>query len=355
MIFAQDELPRFDIELPADSRTALENDGTVYVPCTFRYGDETIANVGIRIKGEANRVPFSEKAAFKLKFDEFVPDQRFHGLQRMTLNGGREDPSFIAERLVYLAYREAGVAAPRANNALVYIDGVYRGLYVNVETEDKVFLVRWFGSADGNLYEEGGQDWYPGNEDAFELETNETANDRSRLRALFEAADGASPDTLETDMAALLDVDAWLRQNALEGLVSQWDGYAYTLFGPNNYRIYDDVATGHFHVLPWGMDMALKPYGDSETLDLTAASGMLFQKCLAGATCRARFAQIVDEELARWSSGDLAGRGATMRAQVRDAVAADEYSNVSVEDFDTWTGVVIDHIATRATTAGDDL
>lgn len=354
-LYAQDRVPRFDIELSADSRAALESDGTQYVPCTFRYGDETLENVGIRIKGEANRVPFDQKAAFKLKFDELVPDQRFRGLTRMTLNGGREDPSFIAERLVYLAYREAGVAAPRANNALVYIDGEFRGVYVNVETEDKTFLARWFGSNAGNLYEEGGADWYPGNEDAFELETNETANDRSRLRALFEAADAAQPDTLEADMAALLDVDVWLHQAALEGLVSQWDGYAYTMFGPNNYRIYDDVSTGHFHVLPWGMDMALKPYGDADTVDLSSASGMLFQKCLAGTTCRARFAQIVDEELARWASGDLAGRGAAMRAQIRDAVGTDGYSGISTEDFDNWTGVVIEQITNRAATAADDL
>ena len=43
---------------------------------------------------------------------------RFHGLRHLTLNSALEDPSFVAERLTYLVYRDAGLVAPRASSAV---------------------------------------------------------------------------------------------------------------------------------------------------------------------------------------------------------------------------------------------
>jgi hypothetical protein len=63
----------------------------------------------------------------------------------------------------------------------LYVNGQAYGLYANVEAEDKTFLRRWFTSDDGNLYEEGQTDFVSGAEQTFDLETNETANDRSDL------------------------------------------------------------------------------------------------------------------------------------------------------------------------------
>ena len=100
---------------------------------------------------------------------------------RLTLNNMVEDPSFLAERLAFHFFRAAELPAPRCNHALVYVNGTFFGLYANVEAEDKPFLRRWFGSDAGNLYEEGQVDFEPGTETAFDLETNETANDRSDL------------------------------------------------------------------------------------------------------------------------------------------------------------------------------
>ena len=48
-------------------------------------------------------------------------------------------------------FRDAGVAAPRANLATVYINGEYRGVYTNVESEDLAFIARHFEDTTGNL------------------------------------------------------------------------------------------------------------------------------------------------------------------------------------------------------------
>jgi spore coat protein CotH len=333
--------PRFDIELPPDSVTALENDPAAYAPGTLRYGDEVVENIGVRLKGEYTFRPLSGKASFKLKFDEFVPEQRFRGLKHMTFNNGFEDPSFVAERLVYLAFRNAELPAPRANSAEVCVNGEPYGVYNNIETEDKPFLRRWFADDEGNMYEEQGVDWYPGNEGGFELETNEELNDRSDLTALFAAVDAAADETLLADVEGVVGTEQFLRYCALEALVNQWDGYAYTRFGPNNYRMYHDPQSGTFSILPWGMDMAMKPLGEEPYVDVHDPAGLLLRRCLAVEGCRAAFDAVLAEETDRFEALGLDQVAADAYQQIRDAVYADPRKEHSNEEFDaTYAGVV---------------
>lgn len=339
--------PRFDLELPPESVTALENDPASYAPGTLRYRDEVVADIGVRLKGEYTFRPLSGKASFKLKFDAFVPDQRFRGLKHMTFNNGFEDPSFVAERLVYLAFRNAELPAPRANSAEVWVNGELYGVYNNIETEDKPLLRRWFASDEGNLYEEQGVDWYPGNEDGFELETNEELNDRSDLTALFAAVDGAAADSLLADVAGVVDTDRFLRYCALEALVNQWDGYAYTHFGPNNYRIYHDPATGQFSVLPWGMDMAMKPLDGEDYIDVHNAAGLLLRRCLEADGCRAAYDAVLAEEADRFEALGLDQVAESAYAQIREPVYADPRKEHTNEDFEASYARVLDFTRQR--------
>jgi spore coat protein CotH len=339
--------PRFDIELPPGSVTALEDDPATYATATFRYGDEVVENIGVRLKGEYTFRPLSGKASFKLKFDEFVPDQSFRGLKRMTLNNGLEDPSSVAERLVYLAFRNAELPAPRVNSAEVWVNGEPYGVYVNIETEDKAFLRRWFADDEGNVYEEQGVDWLPGNENDFELETNEELNDRSDLTQLFAAVEGAGDDTLLADVAGIVDTDHFLRYCALEGLVNQWDGYAYTVFGPNNYRMYHDPSTGHFSVLPWGMDMAMKPLNDNDYVDVHSAAGRLLQRCLEVESCRVAYDAVLAEETDRFEALGLDQVAEAAYAQIRDRVYADPRKEHSNETFDASYATVLEFTRER--------
>ena len=265
-LFDPGRVPRFDIEITPAAVAELEaanarRDYKHYVRARFRYGTEVLEDIGLRIKGETSRTRFDEKPALKLKFDEFVQGQDFRGLRRLTLNNMFEDPSGVAERLSYHLFRLAQLPAPRANSAVLFVNGQSYGLYVNVESIDKAFLRRWFTSDAGNLYEEGQQDFLPGKENSFELETNEMVNDRSDLRALITALGSARPDTLLADLVPALDVEHFLRFTAVEGLVNQWDMYGYTRFYPNNFHIYSDPQR-KLVFLPWGLDMTWKPFHD---------------------------------------------------------------------------------------------
>ncbi|HMJ09891.1 MAG TPA: CotH kinase family protein, partial [Polyangiaceae bacterium] len=368
-LFDEAMVPRFDIELSESSIAALRSDGDTYVPGELRYGAETVANVGVRIKGSASRRTLDEKPAFKLKIDEFVPNQTFRGLRRLTFNNMAEDPSYIAERLAYAVFRAAGLPAPRCNSALVYINGEQYGVYANVETEDKSFLRRWFSDEDGNLYETTQTDFVPGAEELFELETNETQNDRSDLRTMIEIFTAASANSFLTDMAPVLDLPKFLRFTAVEAAVNQWDMYGYTVYFPNNFRLYRDPTSQRFVFLPWGMDMALKPFpgtgkthieiyelahgGTDPSAPVTA--GLLFRRCLESVACRAQYTATMREVVTVFEGLDLEAMAERYHAQIEALVLADPRKLHDDEQFQLGHQKVLTTIRERPSTIRGEL
>lgn len=369
-------LPRFDIELSPESVRALEavtgpDDPRQeeWVHASVRYGSEQVVDVGIRIKGEGSFRKLDDKPAFKIKFDEFVPDQQLRGLKRLTLNNMVEDPSFLAERLAYEVFRAADLPAPRCNSALVYVNGAFHGVYANVEAVDKTFLRRWFASDDGNLYEEGQRDFVPGAETTFDLETNETTNDRSDLRGLITALDASSDGSLLSDLEPHLDVAHYLRFTAAEAAVNQWDMYSYTVFYPNNFRFYADPATSKFVFLPWGMDMSMKPYRDSgrphvsvfgiarqyDARNGAVSAGLIFRKCLASAECKTRYAAVVAEVATVYEGLGLEAVATRYYEQIREHVVADSRAPYSPTQFESGYRTLLTTIRERPAALRADL
>jgi hypothetical protein len=383
-LYDPERLPRFDLELSSAAMDALrlvqgQDDPLqdTYVSADLHYGEETVRNVGLRIKGEGSFQQLEAKPAWKIKFDEFVPDQTFHGLKRMTLNNLFEDPSFIAERLAYDVYRAAGIPAPRCNNALVYVNGEYYGVYANVEAEDKTFLRRWFDDVSGNLYEEGQTDFVPGAELSFNLETNEEENDRSDMTNLIEAVSNATnPDTFLDEVGMFLDTDNYLRFTAVEAAVNQWDMYSYTVFWVNNLRLYNDPTSGAFHFIPWGHDMSMKPYRDSgkpyvhlfelarqyDRPDGDVTSGLLLQRCLESAPCVSAYRAAVADVIAVYEGLQLEVRAETYYQQIKTSVYEDDRKRVcctsdslSNQEFETAYAQVLSTIAGRVSALRADL
>lgn len=361
-------LPRFDLDVPEPSWRALSGltaDDPArleYVRATLRYGDHVIQDVGLRLKGEGSWRPVTEKAAWKVKLDEFVANQTLLGLKRLTFNNMVEDPSFLAERLAFHVFRAAGLPAPRCNSAVVYVNGEYYGVYANLEAEDKAFLRRWFDDDDGNLYEEGQVDFLQGNAAAFDLETNEQENDRSDLEALIDAIDAVGPSVPWRSLDAVLDTDHFLRFTAVEAAVNQWDMYAYTRFWPNNFRIYFDPTTSRFTFLPWGMDLSMKPFRDSgkphiELFEVSrqgdrpqgqVVAGILFRKCLDDDTCPARLAQAALDAADVYEGLDLEPLAETLHSQIHDAVEDDPRREYTMTQFDAAHEALLETIRTRA-------
>ncbi len=292
-----------DLTLSPAAIDELEEDPDEYVKgafaLTFTDGTpggegETIepaSQIGIRLKGKIGSFrPLTEKAGFKLKFNEYAK-QRVLGLKKLTLNNMVQDPSMIHETLTYAVFRAAGVPAPRTGYAYVRVNGEDFGVYLDIEVFDDVGLERWFGEFDDSqhLYEgEYGADVTPAGAAAFSVDEGDE-DVRTDLEALIAAvAGGGSPFSDRVD--GLADLGEMTRMWAAEKYVGHWDGYAgagSSMVGtdvlPNNFYLFSDAA-GEFQMLPWGTDQTW-----SRRLDFGAEAGLLFDECLADPSCWALY------------------------------------------------------------------
>lgn len=212
----------------------------------------TILDVGIRKKGFFGSVD-STRPSLIVDFNRFVPQDPVAGLGRLTLNNNKQDASCVAQALAYRTFRAAGVPAPRVGFAAIIVNGEMLGVYSNVESVKKPFLLRALGSDEGGLYEGTVADVVPESLAKLEVETHDRLRPRLEELARLLAAD----DPLDLDgVASLVDIDAFLSFAAVEALIGMWDGYT---SNQNNYFVHVPSGDGRITFIPWGADSAFSP------------------------------------------------------------------------------------------------
>jgi hypothetical protein len=231
-------------------------------PFTYFHGDATIdghemIDIGVRKKGFLGSLD-ADRPSLKLKFDEYVADQRLLGTKGFTLNNAKQDPSLVRTCMSYRIFTAAGIPASRCNFARVSVNGDDLGIYVHVEGGNEDFLRLHYDDPEGNLYEGTLSDFRDGWTATFELKTNEVANDRSDLDPMVAALEVPDAQLLSA-LEPILDVDQFLRFWATEILITHWDGYA---SNANNFFVYHDPTTDKFQFMPWGADMTFNPGGN---------------------------------------------------------------------------------------------
>ena len=158
-LFNSTTLQRLDLELhSADWAKLKENFQTnTYYPADMVWNGQTVRNVGIRSRGRGSRN--AHKPGLKIDFDRYQTNQKFLGLKSLVLDNLTQDPSGIHETVSMSFYTRLGIPAPRETHVRLYVRGEYIGLYALVESVDKEFLARVYGTIgedtqnDGWLYE----------------------------------------------------------------------------------------------------------------------------------------------------------------------------------------------------------
>lgn len=286
VLYPADAVIRIDLTIPGASWDALAANRDALVEASVAFQGVVLEPVQLTIKGGAgSERDITQKAAFRISLDTWLPGQRLRGVEHLTLNNMVQDPSGCHELVAYRLMREAGVPAPRVAHVELWLNGQYRGLYLNVETIDDQFLQRWFDDPYGNLYEGVyGADVSLGL--AALMEQDEQGlydvSDRSELEALGQML--ALPPTEENWSAfeAKIEVDRTLRMLAAEVVTQHWDGY---FWYPNNYRIYHEPSTDRWTLLPWGTDQTFGFPGG----DIHGANGDIAAWCMQVPSCRARY------------------------------------------------------------------
>jgi spore coat protein H len=263
-------LHKIELLLNSDSLIALFHSDNRWTnhsyPANFIYDErDTIKMVGVRIKGNSSRNAI--KQSLKIDIDEFR-NITYQGLKTFNLNGNHNDPSMSREFLSAQVMFRSEIASLRANSVKLFINGTYYGLYTHAEQVNKQFLESRFGNNNGNLYKcswpadlswiDGNQNSYKSiinqpilNERAYDLKTNEKADDYSNLVALIRTINKTPDANFKQAIDTIFEVSSYLKTLAAEVLIGHWDNY---FFNKNNYYLYHNPVTKKFTYLPYDMD-----------------------------------------------------------------------------------------------------
>lgn len=157
-LFDASVVHRIDVSiLDEDWSDLLENpvDKTKY-HVDVAIDGETLDDVAFSTKGNSSLVfvaadPDCYRYSFKLSFGKYVDGQTYRGLDKLCLNNGISDATYMKDHISYGLFRKAGVPAPLSSSAWVTINGDDLGLYVAVEDLNDSFVGRALGGA-GTIY-----------------------------------------------------------------------------------------------------------------------------------------------------------------------------------------------------------
>lgn len=313
-----------------------------YVPATVIVDGEEIQSVGVRKKGFLGSLD-KKKPSLKIKFDEYVEDQEFLGMNRLTLNNNKQDRSQIGQCMAYSLFASAGLPASRCNFAELTVNGQNLGLFSNVESIKKRFIARHFDDNDGRLYEGTlRSDFAPNWINTFEAKTKKSDPDRSDLIAIQTALQ-ASDEELEAALSKVIDIDHFMTYWALEAMINHGDGYA---LNRNNFYIYNDPTTGLFEFIPWGADQVFRPFtkfGDGLTFVESILTRRLYQ---LPATQQKYVTEVQTQFDAIWNEVELLREIDRMEVLI-GAIINDEYAGNELFDLAAEVEAVRQFVRTR--------
>ncbi|NNE71930.1 MAG: hypothetical protein HKN29_16415, partial [Rhodothermales bacterium] len=341
---------------------------------TFRWESPQLTaevdSIGFRLRGNTSRN--SRKKSFKVSFNTFRQGGKWEGLEKLNLNGEHNDPSIIRSKLSWDIFREFDVPASRANHVELYINGAYFGLYINVEHVDEQFLNRYFGNNDGNLYKAlwpadltvrggDGDAYRPSGGDRRPYDLTQGASDQEGyddLAAFINLINNTSGSGFRGAIERAMDVDGFLRAQAVTVLTGSWDTY---WFLKNNFYLYNNPATGKWHYVPFDFDNTFGIYWDGISSGLDWATRdvydwghpteerPLMERILAVPEFRERYTYYLRELLeSAFLASRLESEIARLKTLTEAAAEADTYRTLdygfTVQDYhDSFTAPLADH------------
>jgi hypothetical protein len=335
-LFEQDRLPEYRITLDHAVLRALQTEFTThdgskeYHPVeSFEVDGETIGGVSIRLKGNEGYSWVGTKMQFVLSFVEVDEDQRFHGQRHVAFDATWYDHTLLNNRTASRFLRRMDMPAPCANNAVLFIDDEFYGIYAHMEEPDREYLERNFGkeNADGNLYKYG-----------YELKNNPGA-DTSRIQQFW------SSYAFES-ISQLGDPAQWVSEWALEATMPDWDGY---WISGHNYFIFDHPERGLMY-LPWDTDATFAYYN---AMSYDPLAGIYWDyvpheaSVLSQPEYERKFVEAIAEAISRWPVETMEAEVTAWDAQIRPWLDADPNKTYTIEEHDAAVLLLRDGFAAR--------
>lgn len=164
-LFGTDEIININIIMDeAEWDNMLSNAiSETYSQCDVEINGEMFYRVGIRPKGNTSLTsiandPETDRYSFKLEFDQYVDGQSCYGLDKLVLNNNYADATNRKEALIYDMYQYLDVDASLYNYAKISVNGEYWGVYLALEAVEESFMLRNYGTENGQLYKPEGME-----------------------------------------------------------------------------------------------------------------------------------------------------------------------------------------------------
>jgi hypothetical protein len=269
-VFDKDAIMEVSLTIDKDDWQAMLDapEDKTYYSCDVTINGETYHQVGIRIKGNSSlrrvaKEGNSTRYGFKLEFGHYIEGQTCHGLDKMLLNANYGDATCMKEYLAYDMHTRMGIATPLFSYADVQINGNTQGLYLAVEAIDESFLLRNYGSTEGQLYKPDYNKFgslYTGADLSYQGEDYdkyETIFESAKLGETTEAQKQAVITALQRleekeELETYIDVDQMLRMIVVGVCIMNDDSYFGTQI--HNYYLYE--RDGQLIMLPWDYNLA---------------------------------------------------------------------------------------------------
>ncbi len=294
-LFNPDVLQRVDLRIhSADWEKLKQNfQENTYYPADFVWNGQVADNAGIRSRGSGSRSP--TKPGLRVDFDYYRAEQSFLSLKSVVLDNLTQDHSGIHETVAMRVFARLGVPAPRETHVRLYVRDEYIGVYAIVESIDKQFLARVFGSIaedtqnDGHLYEYNWVDpWtfgYFGSDLApyalrFDPKTHEKDSDAAKFGPIENLVRLVNDLPIEMYNSALnehLDLHAFMRYLAAQNFVGQNDGFL-GYEGVNNFYFYRRENSAQHVFIAWDEDLAF--WGPEYPIGFRVQDNVLTRKAM---------------------------------------------------------------------------
>ena len=362
-----------DINIIMDQKewdSMLERDNALseeYHSCDVIVNGKKFKNVGIRPKGNSSLsyIAYSKDSvrySFKLEFDHFEQGQTCFGLDKLILNNNYADATYMKEAVIYDLFQYLDADASLYNYSKLSLNGNYWGLYLALEAVEDSFLLRNYGTQNGELYkpditgedlsenasaaeiaeffnDNGGcdlnykDDKFYSYRNIWKCEiTNTGRNDHMRvIRALKNIGEG-------NDLERYMDVDNILKYMAVHEFAVNRD----SLSGPDmphNYYLYE--YKGKLNIFPWDYNLSFGGYGGAgpirsinDAIDTPFEGTHFFDKLLENKEYYDRYHEYLEKTVEYTESGRFDETYNRIRSQIDDLVDTDPNSFYDHDRYD---------------------
>lgn len=316
-IYSPTKVIKIELILPLATVQALNNPSTfkVYKPGQVKITSGTLTSglldINVKLKGTTSMSALRSTPSFKIRFKKDEAGLGYLGLRRMTLNAMTQDTSKVHEFGAYSLFNAMGVPASKTGWAKVLVNGESKGLYVNVEQPDQIFISKRFKDITQHIYEGVAmKDLLVGHDDGADQSGSfltdygwKVTPNKNDLTAAISSLNEADPAKWYENLNTFFDRTSLIKTLAVENFIGHWDGYS----GPDINNYYLRTSTRNkFTLIPWGTDQTFGENrqssiaGDTFFYPLVSERanqpwannlkrGLLYVKCINYKPCRTQY------------------------------------------------------------------